>query len=295
VSLVSQRWLVGSLASRTDTMIRPRSDSAVREVGTPVFVMAVHTAARLGLVPLHPADSGSRDHPLFLHLTELLADRGITVERFDRRSATPGRDVALADQASDARLAMTRLRDHIDARVGVWGFSQGAWAAALAAADDQATAFLITVSASGVSPACQMRYGTREQLRRGGFATAELDVLRETYERYLRGELDRGAAQAVVDDAATRPWFDLAWVPRDLPDAGSWPDMDFDPREAISRVQCPVLAFWSSADEWVPLERSIARWRPAGPLTTVRLPDATHEPSPGALYERELCQFLDAI
>lgn len=148
--------------------------------------------------------SRCRRDPLFLHLTDLLGDRGIAVERFDRRRAPPGQDVRIADQASDARIAMARLRDQTDARVG-------------------------------------------------------------------------------------------AWVPRQLPDAGSWPDMDFDPREAISRVRCPVLAFWSSADEWVPIERSIARWRPAGALTTLRLPDATHEPSPGALYERELCRFLDAI
>jgi pimeloyl-ACP methyl ester carboxylesterase len=190
---------------------------------------------------------------------------------------------------------MARLRDRGHARVGVWGFSQGAWAAALAAAQDPATAFLITVAASGVSPAVQMRYGTREQLRRAGHETAELDVLRETYERYLRGELDRDAAQAVVDRAAARPWFDLAWVPRQLPDPGSWPDMDFDPHAVIARVRCPVLAFWSAVDEWVPVDRSIARWRPAGPLRVIRLPDTTHEPSPGPIYERELCRFLDAI
>lgn len=69
--------------------------------------------------------------------------------------------------------------------------------------------------------------------------------------------------------------------------------MDFDPREPLARVRCPALAFWPAADEWVPIERSIARWRPAGPLTTVRLPDTTHEPSPSPLYERELCRFLD--
>src|SRR5690349_5574388 len=154
-------------------------------------VMAAQTPVRLGLVPLHPADSGSRNHPLFLHLSELLADRGIVVERIDRRSAAPGRDVPLADQASDAQIAMARLRGQTGVPVGLWGFSQGAWAAALAAASDPSTAFLITVSAAGVSPACQMRYGTREQLRRAGFETAELDVLRDTYEQYLRGHLDR--------------------------------------------------------------------------------------------------------
>jgi alpha/beta superfamily hydrolase len=122
--------------------------------------------ARLGLVPLHPAMSGSRDHPLFLHLADLLTTRGVTVFRLDRRAAPPGSDVPLGEQARDARTAMARLREQTRAPVGVWGFSQGAWAAALAAADDPQTAFLVTVSASGVSPACQMRYGTCEQLSR---------------------------------------------------------------------------------------------------------------------------------
>jgi len=257
--------------------------------------MAVHTPARLGLVPLHPADSGSRDHPLFLHLAGLLGARGVVVDRYDRRAAAPGRDVPLADQAADARAAMARLRDRYHVQVGLWGFSQGAWAAALAASEDQATAFLITVAACGVSPALQMRYGTREQLRRAGYETAELDVLRETYERYVRGELNRDEAQTVVDRAATRPWFDHAWVPRQLPQAGSWPDMDFDPQEVIARVRCPVLAIWSAMDEWVPVDESIARWHPAGPLTVVKLPDTTHEPSPSPLYESEICRFLDAI
>jgi pimeloyl-ACP methyl ester carboxylesterase len=120
-----------------------------------------------------------------------------------------------------------------------------------------------------------------------------VQVLRETYEGYLRGDIERGAAQALVDRAAERPWFELAWVPRELPAPGSWPDMDFDPRAAIARVRCPVLAFWSAVDEWVPIDESVARWQPAGPLTVVRLPDATHELTPGPAYERALCRFLD--
>ena len=266
----------------------------LREAGTFRDVIG-DRPPRLGLVPLHPAGSGSRDHPLFLHLAELLSARGIAVHRFDRRPAPPGEDVRLAEQASDARAAMARLRARTQAPVGVWGFSQGAWAAALAAADDRETAFLVTVSASGVSPARQMRYGTRERVRRAGFDTREVDVLRETFEGYLRGDIDRATAQSVVDHAAEQPWFDLAWVPRQLPPAGSWPDMDFDPHAAIARVRCPVLAFWSSADEWVPIDESIARWRPSGSLTVVRLPDTTHEPSPNPTYERELCGFLDAL
>lgn len=207
-------------------------------------------ALALGLVPLHLASDGSRDHPLLLHLERLLEPRGVAVLRFDRRPASPGRDVPLADQAHDARLAMRQLRGQTGARVGVWGFSQGAWAAALAAAEDVETAFLITVSACGVSPAEQMRYGTREHVRRAGFATDELDRLRASYEGYLRGEIDRAVAQASVDELVNRPWFELACVPRDLPEPGSWPDMDFQPRAVLERVRCPALGFWTTEDEY---------------------------------------------
>jgi hypothetical protein len=190
---------------------------------------------------------------------------------------------------------MARLREQTGARVGVWGFSQGAWAAALAAAQDPETAFLITVSASGVSPAQQMRYGTREQLRHQGFPPDELEFLRRVYERYHRGEIAREEARATIDRLADRPWFDLAWVPRSLPPAGSWRDMDFEPRSVLRQVRCPALGFWSAEDEWVPIEESIRRWRPSGPMTVSRLPDRAHEPTPSAGYERELVRFLGSV
>jgi alpha/beta superfamily hydrolase len=82
--------------------------------------MAVHTPARFGLVPPHPADDGSRDHPLLLHLAELLGALGVVVDRYDRRAASQGRDLPLADQAADARAVMARLRDGSHARVGLW-------------------------------------------------------------------------------------------------------------------------------------------------------------------------------
>lgn len=78
--------------------------------------------------------------------------------RYDRRPHVEG-DVPLALQASDAIAAAGVLRERFgDVPVGLWGFSQGAWAAPLAAAlyPDQVS-FLALVSGSGVSPAAQMR------------------------------------------------------------------------------------------------------------------------------------------
>src|SRR5919109_5232282 len=125
--------------------------------------------ARAGLVPLHPADDGSRRQFLFEHLAEILAPREIAVLRFDRRPSRDDEDISFAVQADDALEALRFLRSHVgSAPLGLWAWSQGAWAAALAASRSQEVAFLVLLAAAGVSPAEQMRYGTAEQLRRNG-------------------------------------------------------------------------------------------------------------------------------
>jgi uncharacterized protein len=261
---------------------------------------------RCGVVPLHPAGDPSGDQPFMRHLAGLLPAHGVAVLRYDRRRAERGRDVPLAKQADDARVAMEELRrlsGNPLLPVGLWGFSQGAWAAMLAAREG--AAFLVSVSGSGVGPAHQMRYGTQQQLVRAGHgkrALEELGDLRRAYEDYLRGARGRDEVQPLVDDATERSWFELAWVPRELPEPGSWPDMDFDPLEAFARVSCPVLAFFGEDDQWVPVDRSIDGFRSVATriglaMSVTRLPGTTHEPvlasgpiSP--LYEATLVDWI---
>src|SRR5215467_4238049 len=90
-----------------------------------------------GVVPLHPADDPSREQFLFRHLADLLPRHGIAVLRCDRRTTADGGEVPLALQAQDALAALQTVRDQIgraddlarSVPVGLWGFSQGAWAA----------------------------------------------------------------------------------------------------------------------------------------------------------------------
>lgn len=253
---------------------------------------------RGGIVPLHPASDASRDQFLFRHLANLLPPLGVAVLRFDRRPDVDDKDIALEVQASDAFCAMRVLREQCQHQsdpgangslpIGLWGFSQGAWAAPLAASLSPDVAFLILVASTGVSPARQMRYGTVEQVRRAGFdqeAIDEVAMLRATYEDYLRGRRDRASAQAAVDRCARRPWFSLIYVPHELPPPGSWHDMDFDPAPIFSRVHCPVLLFYGEDDEWTPVDESADVWRRAvetsgnPDVTIVRLPGTSHHPT----------------
>ena len=217
-------------------------------------------AVRGGLVVLHGAAEGRRSYFLYAHLGRLLASIGVAVLRYDRRTRVDGADVPLERQAEDAAAAITVLRQHIgEVPIGLWGLSQGAWAAPLAAAaHPRLVAFLVLVSSCGVSPAAQMRHGTAEQLRRHGHTEsdiAELRPLRSAVEDYHRGLLDHAAAQRVVDQYAAREWFRHAYIPRHLPQrAAFWRDMDFDPAPTFARVSCPVLAFYGDTDAWMPID-----------------------------------------
>ena len=247
------------------------------------------------IVPLHPASERGRDQMLFAHLAEVLPRAGIAVLRYDRR----GDDVPLDDQVADALSAVAALqrRSDIDrTRIGLWGFSQGAWVAPRAASVTRDVAFLVLVAATGVSPAAQMRYGTARHVREAGYSAdvvARLMVLRTAFEDYARGQIERSTAQGVVDSVKDEPWFEHAYVRADLPSApGFWPDMDFDPVSYFRDVRVPTLLFYGEDDEWQPIDESITAWRRAADLagnpevTIVRLPGTRHAPTTGDVDER---------
>jgi len=261
------------------------------------------------LIALHPAADRSRDQYLFRHLASVLPPRGIAVLRYDRR----GDDVPLEEQAADTRSAIAKLRARQDidaARIGLWGFSQGAWVAPLVAAESREVAFLVLLASTGVSPAEQMLYGTTKHAREEGFdldAERGIVALRQRVDDWRRGRVTRDNAQAAVDAASGEPWFEHAWVQRTLGD-GNWPNMDFEPEPVFSRVNVPVLLFYGEDDEWQPIERSMATWRRAAAraanrdVTIVRLAGTRHAPtlhggediaSIAPEYERALVVWLE--
>ena len=254
------------------------------------------------VVCIHPASDGTRDHFLFLHLESLLPPLGVAVARFDRR----GNDVPFLDQARDveAVLAALAARSDIDAgRIGLFGFSQGAWIAPLVASRSDAVAFLILVAATGVSPVEQMRYATAKQARMAGHGEAEVDALlalRAALEDFGRGARSRAEVQALIDRASAEPWFKHAHVRPELPDGpGFFPDRDFDPAPVIAAVHVPTLLFYGEDDEWQPTDASVAAWERAGTrdLMIARIPKTGHAPTaPGGTdIQSVLPRYTDTL
>ena len=90
-----------------------------------------------------------------------------------------------------------------------------------------------------------MRYCTDEPLRRAGYdekARAQLLALRVAVEDVLRGAGDREAAADLLAEAATEPWFPMAYLPPELPPPDqAWNDMDHDLEPTLSQVTCQTL------------------------------------------------------
>ncbi|MDQ2847242.1 MAG: alpha/beta fold hydrolase [Actinomycetota bacterium] len=246
---------------------------------------------RGGMVALHGASSPTRRQPLFDHLANTMNPLGWAVLAYDRRPAAGGGDVPLHDQATDALLAVDALRERLDGTpVGLFGFSQGAWAASVAAARaPEEAAALAVVGCSGVSPAAQMRYFTSEVLRRHGFSDDDQqDMLtaRLAYEDFHRGRTPAAAATAILGAVAKRPWFSSVYLPATVsPVTRAWDDMDFDPEPIYRQVRCPTLLMYGGDEECVPAAESARVWRTAAAAegrkspTVAMLPGCGHFPA----------------
>jgi uncharacterized protein len=271
--------------------------------------LSLPDVVRAGVVSMHPAISPDRNYFMLAHLAKTLPAHGIALLRYDRRPSEGIDDVPFAAQAADALRAIGQLHEQIGGvPIGLWAYSQGTWGATLAAAqapDD--VAFLALVAAQGVSPVEQMRYGTSEQLRRGGYGADALDELKElrtAVEDFLRHEVDLASAQATISRFKDRAWFPLTYYPTELPADATWQDMDFAPAPVISLVQCPVLLVYGEEDEWTPVEPSLLAWRSARHVTVEILPRRGHAPvvdDTGTLdsidpaYERRLLSWLAEV
>jgi dipeptidyl aminopeptidase/acylaminoacyl peptidase len=231
------------------------------------------------IVVIHPASAGERTDPFYEHLKIELPQHGIAAFIFDRRGSGASQgDFETADfndLAGDVISAVEHLqaRPDIDTtKIGLHGTSQGAWIAPIAAARKPDIAFLVAVSASGVSPADQMDYGVAFHLQKDGFdqtIIAKAIELRNLVNEYFRGHVSREEAAAELSLFEQEPWFEKAYLypsnelPMDVTQSKWHYELDYEPLSIWKEVRQPTLFLFAEVDEWVPIEQGMLNYKQA--------------------------------
>jgi uncharacterized protein len=247
-------------AERTGTYVERDvefSSSGANLAGT-VFV-PTSPGPHPAVVIVHGAERATRE--TYRLLATHYARRGVAALIYDKRGlgASTG-DVASAtfdDLTDDALAGAELMRAHPDVdarRVGIAGFSQGGWLAALAADRDPEVAFVVAYSASGFSPADQNAWLYGNMLAIRGLDRRTVGIA-DRMARMLYSTVD-------LVDASLMP--SVPHVP------GFWfhaLDLHLDSATLWERVEQPVLGIWGANDCQVPAHdsaRVIARALAAG-------------------------------
>lgn len=220
-----------------------------------------------------------QDH---LNFASYFLQQGMAVFTYDKRGwgASSGEELwsEVYDLADDAELVLGRLKEHpaLNA-VGLCGFSNGGWVAPLAATRQPGAAFVIAISGSGVSPACQ------EQIRRCnvarevlGASAAQVQQIHHLWEHTFpflaTGEWTEAFEKVYLmleSDAELRSLPRHTGMPDGLQPVpprrtraewlalgGSSPDMLFDPGPVFASLDCPLLCVWGALDSLAPVAES---------------------------------------
>ncbi len=229
----------------------------------------------------------------FPPIREHLVANGIAVASFDKRgvgeSTGDWLTAGIVEQADDALAALGVLRSVAALQsvpIGLFGHSQGGWVVLDAAARDERVDFVITNSGPGVTPAEQERHAARDGMMRRGLAADEVTAAMSDFDAMLEsmrsGVTVQTFHQGLEADAPRRERLrllgELAFVPDD---EAVWNlgrrILDHDPRPALERIGCPILALFGAEDRLVPVERSATVYGDAGRDVTVHIfPDADH-------------------
>jgi uncharacterized protein len=210
-----------------------------------------------GIVITHGAERAGATRETYGLLATHYARRGVATLIYDKRglgeSTGDVDDATFDDLAADALAGHALLRAHPDIdpdRVGVAGFSQGGWIAAMTADRADDVAFVVAYSPSGFSPADQQSWLFGSMLAVRGFDQTTITAA-DRISRMFYSTLDLVAAG----------------IMRPIPDVpGFWfhaLDPHLDTAALWERVDVPVFALWGELDCQVPARDSARTLRAA--------------------------------
>lgn len=240
-----------------------------------------------------------RAHRLHRSFREAFSSGGLAVLTWDRpgcgESTGDWRRQTLKDRADEALAAVQFLKTQPELaseRIGLWGQSQGANVASLAAARSPDVAFVAATSPAGITLADLQAYGLERSLRAEGAPDEQIHAaiacVRAIQDADRRGDTYEQLETLALAPARSQPWSRYFTSPP-VPDAETWrywrsrgglPDQDLDPVPIWEHVNWPVIAVWGERDVVMPVSDIMARTKAAllhnGDVTIRDFADAGH-------------------
>lgn len=247
----------------------------------------------------------------FRVIADHLTRHGIAVLRYDDRgvggSSGDLRTSTTADFAADALAGLAFLAarpDIVPTRIGLFGHSEGAVAAAIAASRSSRVAFIVMMAGTAVRGDQVLRRQARDVARQLGATEAQVATITAAH-RKLTDAIMSGAASDVLaadirelsraqiagqSQAVRAAIGDVdAYIERAMPATlaqmqSPWMKafLELDPATVIAQVKCPILALFGSLDTQAPpdlnrapLEAAAARGGNSR-LTVKVYPQANH-------------------
>jgi alpha-beta hydrolase superfamily lysophospholipase len=255
----------------------PYRSETVRFRNGPVTLEGeVYTPKRHGRWPAVLLLQGSSTNERFHYYAyaEHFARAGIVALVYDKRGS--GRSsgnyetATYDDLLKDAEAGLTFLRQRPevdDAMVGVWGLSQGGVIAPMLAAKSRNVAFVIAVSAPGMTLGECAAYQDRLRLLQRGYSKADADLAASVHSQLTQWAAHWDGKGRAGFDAVIRPVSNAAWIrytgiPLRVPDVEKlrnwyWSGRAVNPVRFWGQVDVPVLLVYGEADELVPARESL--------------------------------------
>jgi pimeloyl-ACP methyl ester carboxylesterase len=248
---------------------------------------------------MHPGSGPSdRNNDVFFGpIREHLLDAGIAVCSFDKRgvggSGGSWLEAGIEEQADDLLAALDVFAAECPGLpIGLFGHSQGGWVVVEAAGRDAPVAFVVASSGGAVSPARQERYSLTRKLEQG----RETEAL-AAYDAVVAVNRESPNLRQGVErlEKANVPYRELPGLEFLFGDEAMWSlcakIFAYDPAEALSRIEVPLLGVFGAADRVTPPEESVAALRDAVRPDLLQIevfPEGDHR-----LYHGDPPRFVD--
>jgi len=246
-------------------------ENGALELGGTLYLPPAEPHTLPGVVILQGSSANLRHQYRFF--ADHFARHGFAVLVFDKRghgeSDGDYGSATYEDLAGDAAAALARLRaepEVVPSRVGLWGLSQGAMLAPMAAARAESLAFVVAVSAPGLTTGECSAWQDSIRVRDAGFGVAQAESA-ATLDRRLLGWLRSHQHAAPLEEELSllehSPWRRESSIPRRLPrepalDGWYWRGRTLDPLPAWRALRVPALVVFGAADELLPSGPSAA-------------------------------------